>query len=101
MFLALPTQKLGFLFIFENKSIVLLLKLFSRIIFLFQILNKAKSLPSFLLPSNQVYVELRIGIKRHVCFTYIVKSKARSMQKRVIQPDQEVPMCEIFLVDSG
>ena len=101
MFLALPTQKLGFLFIFENKSIVLLLKLFSRIIFLFQILNKAKSLPSFLLPSNQVYVELRIGIKRHVCFTYIVKLKTKFKEKQVIQSDQEVQVCGIFLVDSG
>ena len=46
-------------------------------------------------------MELRVGVKRHVCFACIVKSKARSKQKRVIQPDQEVQVCEIFLVDSG
>ena len=42
---------------------------------LFWILSKAKLLPSFLLSSNQAYVELRVGVKRHVCFAYIVKSK--------------------------
>ena len=58
-------------------------------------------LPSFLLSSNQAYVKLRAGVKRHVCFAYVVKSKIRSKQKRVIQPDQEVQVCEIFLVDNG
>ena len=53
-------------------------------------------LPSFLLPSNQAYVELRVGVKSHVCFAYVVKSKTRSKQKRVIQPDQEVLVCGIF-----
>ena len=56
---------------------------------------------SFLLSSNQAYVELMVGEKRHVCFDYIVKSKTRSKQKRVIQSDQEVQVCVIFLVDSG
>ena len=46
-------------------------------------------------------MELRVGAKRHVCFSYVVKSKTRSKQKRVIQPDQEVQVCGIFLVDSG
>ena len=65
-------------------------------LFLFQILTKAKLLPSFLLPSNQAYVELRVGAKRHVCFSYIVKSKIKSEQKRVIQSDQEVQVCGYF-----
>ena len=70
-------------------------------IFLFQVLTKVKLLPSFLLPSNHAYVELRVGVKRHVCFAYVVKSKTSSKQKRVIQPDQDVQVCGIFLVDSG
>ena len=50
-------------------------------------------MPSFLLPSDQAYVELRVGAKRHVCFAYIVKSKTRSKQERVIQSDQDVQVC--------
>ena len=50
-------------------------------LFLFQILTKVKLLPSFLISSNQAYVELRVGVKRHVCFAYIVKPKTRSKQK--------------------
>ena len=82
---------------FWNKRIDLLLKLFSRIaLFLFSILTKAKLLPSFLLSSNQAYVELWVGVKRHVCFAYIVKSKTRSKQKQVIQSDQDVQVCGNF-----
>jgi hypothetical protein len=57
---------------------------------LFQILTKAKLLPSFLLPSDQAYVELRVGAKRHVCFAYIVKSKTKSKQEQVIQSDNYI-----------
>ena len=53
---------------------------------------------SFLLSSNQAYVELKVGVKRHVCFTYIVRSKTRSKHKRVIQSDQDVQVCGIFFV---
>ena len=41
-------------------------------------------------------MELRVGVKRHVCFAYIVKSKTRSKQKRVIQSDQDVQVCGNF-----
>jgi len=41
-------------------------------------------------------VELRVGAKRHIFFAYIVKSKTGSKQKRVIQSDQDVQVCEIF-----
>ena len=50
-------------------------------------------LSSFLLRSDQAYVELRVGAKRHVCFAYIAKSKTRSKQERVIQSDQDVQVC--------
>jgi len=50
-------------------------------------------------PSNRANVELRVGVERHVCFAYIVKSKVRSKKKRVIQPG--VCVWNIFLVDSG
>ena len=56
-------------------------------------------LPSFLLSSNQAYVKLRVGVKRHVCSAYIAKSKTRYKQKWVIQSNQDVQMCGIFLVD--
>ena len=52
---------------------------------------------SFLLSSNQAYVELKVGVKRHVRFAYIVKSKIEPKQKRVIQSDQDVQVCGIFL----
>ena len=99
-FLDLPAQKLGFYF-WKQKHSLCSSNYSLESLFLFWILTKAKLLPSFLLPSNQAYVELRVGVRRHVCFSYIVKPKTRSKQKRVIQPDQEVQVCEIFLVDSG
>ena len=51
----------------------------------------------FFLPSNQAYVELRVGIKWHVCFAYVIESKTKSKQKRVIQPDQKVQVCGIYI----
>ena len=42
---------------------------------------------------------LRVGVERHVCFACITKSKTRFEQKRVIQSDQDVQVCGIFLVD--
>ena len=50
-------------------------------------------LPSFLLSSNQAYVELRIGVKRYACFAYVAKSKTRSKKKQVINLDQDVQVC--------
>ena len=50
-------------------------------------------LPSFLLSFNQAYVELLIGVKRHACFAYVAKSKARSKKKQVINLDQDVQVC--------
>ena len=35
-------------------------------------------------------MELRIGVKRHACFAYGAKSKARSKKKQVINLDQDV-----------
>ena len=43
-------------------------------------------------------MELRIGVKRHVFFAYIVNPKTRSKQKRVIQSDQDVQVCGIFFL---
>ena len=68
--------------------------------FMFYILTKAKLSPLFFLPANQAYLELWVGKVRHVCFACIVKSKTRSEQKRVIQPDQEVQVCGIFSVEN-
>ena len=57
---------------------------------------------SFLLSSNQAYMELRVGVKRHVCFTYIVRSKTRFKHKWVIQSDQDVQVCgNCFLCECG
>ena len=50
-------------------------------------------LPSFLLSSNQAYVELRVGVKRHACFAYVAESKTRSKKKPVINLDQDVQVC--------
>ena len=50
-------------------------------------------LPSFLLSFNQAYVELRIGVKRHDCFTCVAESKTRSKKKQVINLDQDVQVC--------
>ena len=80
-FLALPARKLGF-YIFEIEEYTCSSNYsLESLFFLFWILTKAKLLPSFLLSSNRAYVELRVGVKRHVWFTYIVKSKTRSKQK--------------------
>ena len=48
-------------------------------------------------------MELRVGVKRHVCFACVAKSKIRSKQKRVIQYDQDVQVCGMFsfLVEDG
>ena len=46
-------------------------------------------------------MELRVGVKRHVCFAYIVKSKIGSKQKRVIQSDQDVHVCVSFFMEGG
>ena len=58
-------------------------------------------LPSFLLSSNQAYVELRVGVERHAGFASVAKSKTRSKQKRVIQSDQDVQVCGFFLAEGG
>ena len=50
-------------------------------------------MPSFLLSSNQAYVELRVGVKRHACFAYVAKSKTRSKKIQVINLDQDVQVC--------
>ena len=64
--------------------------------------HQSKNVAFFsLLSSNQAYVELRAGVKRHVCFAYIVKSKTRSKQKRVIQSDQNVQVCENIFFCGG
>ena len=99
-FLALPTQKLGLLY-FEIKEQSCSPNCSLESLFLFQILNKAKLLPYFPLSSNQAYVELRVGVKGHVCFAYIIKSKTRSKQKRVIQSDQDVQVCGMFSFFGG
>ena len=51
-----------------------------------------------LLPSIQAYLELRVGVEGHVCLACIAKSKTGSEQKLVIQPDQDVQVYGIFLV---
>ena len=79
-FLDLPAQKLGFYFWKKKHSLAPQIIL-SNLSFLLQYLTKAKLLPSFFLPSNQAYVELRVGIKKHVWVVYIVKSKTRPKQK--------------------
>ena len=38
-------------------------------------------------------MELRVGVKRHVCFAYIAKSKSRSKKKLVINLDHDVQVC--------
>ena len=38
-------------------------------------------------------MELRVGVKRHACFAYVAKSKARSKKKQVINLDQDVQVC--------
>ena len=76
-FLDLPTRKLGFYFLKQKHSLAPQIIL-SNLSFCFKTSPRQSS---FLLPSNQAYVECRVGIKRHVCFAYIVKSKTRSRQK--------------------
>jgi hypothetical protein len=44
-------------------------------------------MPSFSPTANQAYVELRLGMKRHTCFSYIAKSKVGSENKKVMQSD--------------
>ena len=61
-FLALLAQKLGFLILKRKNRLAPQIK-FSNLSFFVEFLTKAKSLPSFLLSSNQAYVELRIGVK--------------------------------------
>jgi len=46
-------------------------------------------------------VGLRVGVERHVCLACIAKSKTRSEQKRVIQSDQDVQACGLYLVIHG
>ena len=53
-------------------------------------------MPSFSPTSNKAYVEFRVGIKRHACFSYVAKSKAESKKKQVMQSDQEVQVCGNF-----
>ena len=38
-------------------------------------------------------MELRVGVKRHACFAYVAKSKARSKKKQVINLNQDVQVC--------
>ena len=58
-------------------------------------------LPSFLLSSNQVYVELKVGVKRHAFFTYVAKSKTRSKKEHVINLDQDVQVCGYMYIFGG
>ena len=60
-----------------------------------------KLLPYFLLSSNQVYVELKVGVKRHAFFTYVAKSKTRSKKEHVINLDQDVQVCGFFFFLGG
>ena len=54
---------------------------------------QGNAMPSFSPTSNKAYVEFRVGIKRHACFSYVAKSKAESKKKQVMQSDQEVQVC--------
>jgi hypothetical protein len=54
-------------------------------------------MPSYSPTSNQAYVELRVGIKMHTCFSHVAKSKARSRKKQVMQSDQDVQVCGNFV----
>ena len=89
------------MFYFENKKIALLLKLLSESLLCFCILTKAKMLPSFSYHLFRLYVELRLGVERHVCLACIAESKTRSEQKRVIQSHQDVQVFGLFLVIRG
>src|SRR6185503_10833945 len=88
-------------FYFENRKISLLLKLLSESLFLFYILTKAKMLPSFSYHLLRLMWGSGVGVDRHVCLGCIAESKTRSEQKRVIQPDQDVQVCGLFLVIHG
>jgi len=57
---------------------------------------QGNAMPSFSPTSNKAYVEFRVGIKRHACFSYVAKSKAESKKKQVMQSDQEVQVCGNF-----
>ena len=83
---------------FSNKRIDLLLKLFSRITLFILDPHQGKGVPSFLLSSDQAYVELRVGVKRHACFAYVAKSKTRSKKKQVMQSDQECASLRYFIL---
>jgi hypothetical protein len=54
-------------------------------------------MPSFSPTANQASVELRVGMKRHTCFSYVAKSKAGFEKKQVMQSDQDVQVCGNFL----
>jgi hypothetical protein len=43
---------------------------------------------SFSATSNQAYLEFRVGMNRHTCFSYVAKSKS----------DQDVQVCGIFMM---
>jgi hypothetical protein len=64
---------------------------------MFENSHQGKVLPSFSPTANQAYVELRVGMKRHTCFSYIAKSKVRSEKKQVMQSDQDVQVCGNFV----
>ena len=63
--------------------------------------HQGKGVVILLLPFIQAYVGLRVGMEGHVCLACIAESKTRSEQKRVIQPDQDVQVCGLFLVIHG
>ena len=85
-------------FYFENRKIALLLKLLFESLFLFYILTKAKMLSSF------SYHLLRLmwgsGYEWRGMFALLVllTQKQDPSRKRVIQPDQDVQVCGLFLV---
>jgi hypothetical protein len=49
----------------------------------------APDIPCILMPCDQAYVELWVGVKSHACFSHVAKSKTRSKKKQVMQFDQE------------
>jgi hypothetical protein len=59
--------------------------------------HQGKVMPSFLPTANQASVELKVGMKRHTCFSYIAKSKAGSEKKQVMQSYQDVQVCGNFV----
>ena len=58
-------------------------------------------LPSFSYHLLRLMWGSGVGVDRHVCLGCIAESKTRSEQKRVIQPDQDVQVCGLFLVIHG